>query len=69
MTIEVLPLPLPTFTETDWPLLLVRVARPVQPLPLKEHERVQVSVHVKGSVARESDILGERERRDESRDR
>src|SRR5579884_881363 len=30
------------------------VLKPAQPLPLKEHERVQVTVQVKPSVARES---------------
>lgn len=30
------------------------VLRPTQPLPLKEHDRVQVTVQVKKSVARES---------------
>jgi predicted DNA-binding antitoxin AbrB/MazE fold protein len=29
------------------------VLKPAQPLPLKEHERVQVTVQVKQSVARE----------------
>ena len=30
------------------------VLQPAQPLPLKEHERVQVTVQVQQSVARES---------------
>jgi predicted DNA-binding antitoxin AbrB/MazE fold protein len=30
------------------------VLKPIQPLPLKEHERVQVSVQPKQSIARES---------------
>jgi predicted DNA-binding antitoxin AbrB/MazE fold protein len=30
------------------------VLKPVQPLPLKEHERVRVTVQVEQSVARES---------------
>jgi predicted DNA-binding antitoxin AbrB/MazE fold protein len=30
------------------------VLKPIQPLPLKEHERVQVTVQVIQSVARES---------------
>jgi predicted DNA-binding antitoxin AbrB/MazE fold protein len=30
------------------------VLKPAQPLPLKEQERVQVTVHVQQSVARES---------------
>ncbi len=30
------------------------VLKPVRPLPLQEHDRVQVTIHVKQSVARES---------------
>lgn len=30
------------------------VLKPTQPLPLKEHERVEITVQVKQSVARES---------------
>ncbi len=30
------------------------VLKPAQPLPLQEHDRVQVTIHVKPSVARES---------------
>ena len=30
------------------------VLKPIQPLPLQEHDRVQITVQVKQSVARES---------------